>query len=227
MRVWERSIEERGVHSGIGAYSEWKKGRAVCRPVCECVRVKERERESERRKSKTARARAQRSYKREVEEKRKMDALREQVMINQFMLAAGCAREQAKQLLQAAHWQFEVSSQSSLSLCVYLYALLRIVVAFFYARHPPPLSGVSGERTHSGVIRISYGYRTRKRRILRLCVCLFQEGLIPQAVFIYDDAVPHTAIKLYLLTYGTCVRARERERATSRSFLRSRSYTCV
>lgn len=38
----------------------------------------------------------------------KMDALREQVMINQFVLAAGCAREQAKQLLQAAHWQFEV-----------------------------------------------------------------------------------------------------------------------
>lgn len=35
-------------------------------------------------------------------------ALREQVMINQFVLAAGCAREQAKQLLQAAHWQFEV-----------------------------------------------------------------------------------------------------------------------
>lgn len=38
----------------------------------------------------------------------KMDSLREQVMINQFVLAAGCAREQAKQLLQAAHWQFEV-----------------------------------------------------------------------------------------------------------------------
>lgn len=37
-----------------------------------------------------------------------MDSLREQVMINQFVLAAGCAREQAKQLLQAAHWQFEV-----------------------------------------------------------------------------------------------------------------------
>lgn len=37
-----------------------------------------------------------------------MDTLREQVMINQFVLAAGCAREQAKQLLQAAHWQFEV-----------------------------------------------------------------------------------------------------------------------
>lgn len=40
-----------------------------------------------------------------------MDALREQVMINQFVLAAGCAREQAKQLLQAAHWQFEVRKQ--------------------------------------------------------------------------------------------------------------------
>ncbi|OAD57578.1 hypothetical protein WN48_01756 [Eufriesea mexicana] len=38
-----------------------------------------------------------------------MDTLREQVMINQFVLAAGCAREQAKQLLQAAHWQFEYS----------------------------------------------------------------------------------------------------------------------
>ena len=38
----------RSIHSGIGAYSEWKKGRAVCRPVCECVRVKERERERER-----------------------------------------------------------------------------------------------------------------------------------------------------------------------------------
>lgn len=35
--------------------------------------------------------------------------LREQVMINQFVLAAGCAQEQAKQLLQAAHWQFEVN----------------------------------------------------------------------------------------------------------------------
>ena len=29
-------------------------------------------------------------------------------MINQFVLAAGCARDQAKQMLQAAHWQFEV-----------------------------------------------------------------------------------------------------------------------
>lgn len=41
-----------------------------------------------------------------------MDApLREQVMINQFVLAAGCAREQAKQILQSAHWQFEVMNK--------------------------------------------------------------------------------------------------------------------
>uniref|UniRef100_A0A3Q2R281 UBA like domain containing 2 n=1 Tax=Fundulus heteroclitus TaxID=8078 RepID=A0A3Q2R281_FUNHE len=38
-----------------------------------------------------------------------MEELRHQVMINQFVLAAGCAADQAKQLLQAAHWQFEVS----------------------------------------------------------------------------------------------------------------------
>lgn len=39
---------------------------------------------------------------------RNMDALREQVMINQFIMVAGCAREQAKQILQASQWQFEV-----------------------------------------------------------------------------------------------------------------------
>lgn len=39
-----------------------------------------------------------------------MDSLREQVMINQFVVAAGCAHDQAKQLLQAAHWQFEVNA---------------------------------------------------------------------------------------------------------------------
>nr|XP_029492413.1 UBA-like domain-containing protein 2 isoform X2 [Oncorhynchus nerka] len=37
-----------------------------------------------------------------------MDELRHQVMINQFVLTAGCAADQAKQLLQAAHWQFEM-----------------------------------------------------------------------------------------------------------------------
>lgn len=42
-----------------------------------------------------------------------MDELRHQVMINQFVLAAGCAADQAKQLLQAAHWQFEVRAGGS------------------------------------------------------------------------------------------------------------------
>ena len=37
-----------------------------------------------------------------------MDNLREQVMINQFVLVAGCQAERAKQLLSAAKWQFEV-----------------------------------------------------------------------------------------------------------------------
>lgn len=44
-----------------------------------------------------------------------MDSLREQVMINQFVLAAGCAREQAKQLLQGAHWQFEVRNKNNVN----------------------------------------------------------------------------------------------------------------
>ncbi|EDO48270.1 predicted protein [Nematostella vectensis] len=38
-----------------------------------------------------------------------MDTLKEQAMINQFVMAAGCARDQARQLLQAAHWQFETA----------------------------------------------------------------------------------------------------------------------
>ncbi|KAB5531090.1 hypothetical protein PHYPO_G00136910 [Pangasianodon hypophthalmus] len=41
-----------------------------------------------------------------------MDELKHQVMINQFVLIAGCASEQAKQLLQAAHWQFETALSS-------------------------------------------------------------------------------------------------------------------
>ncbi|XP_071536342.1 UBA-like domain-containing protein 2-B [Panulirus ornatus] len=36
-------------------------------------------------------------------------SLREQVMINQFVMAAGATREQARQLLQSAHWQFETA----------------------------------------------------------------------------------------------------------------------
>ncbi|XP_071963195.1 UBA-like domain-containing protein 2 [Antedon mediterranea] len=38
-----------------------------------------------------------------------MDNLREQVMVNQFVAAAGCNRDQARQLLQRAHWQFEMA----------------------------------------------------------------------------------------------------------------------
>lgn len=38
-----------------------------------------------------------------------MENLREQVMVNQFVLIAGCHSEQAKQLLQAAKWHFETA----------------------------------------------------------------------------------------------------------------------
>ncbi|BFZ02760.1 hypothetical protein BsWGS_05798 [Bradybaena similaris] len=38
-----------------------------------------------------------------------MDSLKQQVMINQFVLAAGCHAEQAKQFLQAAGWHFEAA----------------------------------------------------------------------------------------------------------------------
>ena len=40
--------------------------------------------------------------------------LKQQVMINQFVHAAGCHAEQAKQLLQAAHWHFEVNIKAFL-----------------------------------------------------------------------------------------------------------------
>ncbi|XP_031567124.1 UBA-like domain-containing protein 2 [Actinia tenebrosa] len=38
-----------------------------------------------------------------------MDTLREEVMVNQFVMVAGCAREQAWQLLQAKHWDFQTA----------------------------------------------------------------------------------------------------------------------
>ncbi|PIK39264.1 putative UBA-like domain-containing protein 1 [Apostichopus japonicus] len=38
-----------------------------------------------------------------------MDSLKQQVMINQFVMAAGCVPDQARQLLQKAHWQFETA----------------------------------------------------------------------------------------------------------------------
>ncbi|XP_036811889.1 UBA-like domain-containing protein 1 isoform X2 [Oncorhynchus mykiss] len=42
-----------------------------------------------------------------------MEELKHQVMINQFVLTAGCAADQAKQLLQAAHWQFEMCTPAN------------------------------------------------------------------------------------------------------------------
>ena len=36
------------------------------------------------------------------------NGLREQVMINQFVLAAGCSRDQASAILTQANWQFQV-----------------------------------------------------------------------------------------------------------------------
>lgn len=38
-----------------------------------------------------------------------MDSLRNEVMVNQFVMVAGCARDQARQLLQGANWQFETA----------------------------------------------------------------------------------------------------------------------
>ncbi|CAM9407808.1 UBA-like domain-containing protein 1 [Lampetra fluviatilis] len=38
-----------------------------------------------------------------------MEELKHQLMVNQFVLTAGCAAEQATQLLQAARWQFETA----------------------------------------------------------------------------------------------------------------------
>uniref|UniRef100_A0A8I6AE11 UBA-like domain-containing protein n=1 Tax=Rattus norvegicus TaxID=10116 RepID=A0A8I6AE11_RAT len=38
-----------------------------------------------------------------------MSELRHDVMIHQFVLAVGCVADQAQQLLQAAHWQFQTA----------------------------------------------------------------------------------------------------------------------
>lgn len=41
--------------------------------------------------------------------KLKMDDLKHQVMINQFVLAAGCLSHEAKTYLKSSHWQFEAA----------------------------------------------------------------------------------------------------------------------
>lgn len=65
-----------------------------------------------------------------------MDELKHQVMINQFVLTAGCAADQAKQLLQAAHWQFEVKRITTITtlfiMCVY------VATASVSSRFTPP-----------------------------------------------------------------------------------------
>ena len=38
-----------------------------------------------------------------------MEDVKQQVMINQFVLAAGCRSQEAKEHLIMSHWQFEVS----------------------------------------------------------------------------------------------------------------------
>lgn len=62
-----------------------------------------------------------------------MDTLREEVMVNQFVMAAGCATDQARQLLQSKHWDFQVqlvcvsvSHWRSLSFVRFLSVILQI-----------------------------------------------------------------------------------------------------
>ncbi|XP_063285084.1 UBA-like domain-containing protein 1 [Pelobates fuscus] len=38
-----------------------------------------------------------------------MEQLKQQLLVSQFVLAAGCATDQAEQLLRAAHWQYETA----------------------------------------------------------------------------------------------------------------------
>ncbi|RDD43865.1 UBA-like domain-containing protein 2 [Trichoplax sp. H2] len=38
-----------------------------------------------------------------------MDGLKQQIMINQFIMATGCSAEQAMQILQASHWEYEIA----------------------------------------------------------------------------------------------------------------------
>ena len=56
---------------------------------------------------------------------RRMDALKQQALINQFVNVAGCASDQAKKLLQAGHWQFEVSE-----IFVYIHTIAHAMLCF-------------------------------------------------------------------------------------------------
>ncbi len=54
--------------------------------------------------------------------------LRRQVMVNQFVSAAGCDREAADRCLQEADWQFQVRQQSHVDLLLQL--VLKVVFLF-------------------------------------------------------------------------------------------------
>ena len=41
-----------------------------------------------------------------------MDTLREQVVLNQFMMTSGCPEDQARKYLQASQWQYEVMTSN-------------------------------------------------------------------------------------------------------------------
>lgn len=40
-----------------------------------------------------------------------IEQLKQQLLVSQFVLTAGCATDQAEQLLRAAHWQYEVRGE--------------------------------------------------------------------------------------------------------------------
>lgn len=100
-----------------------------------------------------------------------MDNLKQQVMINQFVLAAGCHAEQAKQLLQAAKWQFEVRA------CY----LLDVNMASVYH---------SGDRlfrrTRAWPFVLSLNF-CLDYPLMRLCLRLFQTAL---SMFFSESSVP-------------------------------------
>lgn len=54
----------------------------------------------------------------------KMDNLKEQVMINHFVSATGVHAEQAKQLLAASNWQFQVMFMYRAFIMAHVYCIL-------------------------------------------------------------------------------------------------------
>lgn len=64
----------------------------------------------------------------------KMDNLKEQVMINHFVSATGVHAEQAKQLLAASNWQFQVMF---IGRCIHkLYLSWRMLIVYIATLEP-------------------------------------------------------------------------------------------